>query len=115
MEYAFVHDQMNGVYNLSSPQPVTNRYFMATLQSLTKTPVAFPAFTWMLQIGASLIGTETELLLKSRWVVPTRLLEAGFTFTFPELDGAMENILSSLPKRQYKLFVGRTPANTMAT
>ena len=114
MEYVFVHDQMNGVYNLSSPQPVTNRDFMATLQSLTKTPVALPAFTWMLQIGAILIGTETELLLKSRWVLPTRLLDAGFTFAFPELDGAMQNILSSLPKRQYKLFASRTPAKTMA-
>lgn len=106
VEYAYLHNDMSGVYNLSSPQPVTNSCFMQTMQKLTNTRIALPAYTWMLKIGASLIGTETELLLKSRWVVPTRLLEAGFTFAFPQVDEAMQNILVSLPEARYRPLVG---------
>jgi NAD dependent epimerase/dehydratase family enzyme len=58
----------------------------------------------MLKIGAGLMGTETELVLKSRWVVPTRILETGFRFRYPQLEAAFNDIISKTPKRQYLLF-----------
>jgi hypothetical protein len=54
-----------------------------------------PAPEWLLKFGAILIKTETELILKSRWVVPERLLQEGFVFKYPVLDEALKNILSS--------------------
>jgi uncharacterized protein len=83
-----------GVYNMSAPNAVTNTVFMATLRKLTHTPVGLPAPAWLLHIGAWLAGTETELLLKSRWVAPSKLLDAGFRFRYATLDAALENILS---------------------
>jgi NAD dependent epimerase/dehydratase family enzyme len=47
----------------------------------------------MLEIGAFLLQTETELLLKSRWVAPARLLEAGFRFEYPTLEAALAQIV----------------------
>lgn len=50
---------------------------------------------WMLRIGAAVIGTETELVLKSRWVIPKKLLEQGFTFTYPSIDKALDTLVVS--------------------
>jgi NAD dependent epimerase/dehydratase family enzyme len=58
----------------------------------------------MLQIGAPLIGTELELVLKSRWVVPTKILESGFRFTHPLLESALSDIIHKVPRKQYHLF-----------
>jgi uncharacterized protein len=55
--------------------------------------VGLPAPAWLLKIGAVMIGTETELILKSRWVVPDRLLTSGYTFAFPLLKDVFEDIL----------------------
>ena len=57
-------------------------------------PFGVPAPAWLLEIGALVIGTETELILKSRWVLPTTLLESGFTFKYGHLDEAVKEILS---------------------
>ena len=65
---------LEGVYNVSSPNPVKNETFMQTLRNKTGTKIGLPAPAWLLKIGAAIIGTETELLLKSRWVLPTKLL-----------------------------------------
>jgi NAD dependent epimerase/dehydratase family enzyme len=58
----------------------------------------------MVKIGATIIGTETELILKSTWVVPTKLLQEGFTFSYPGLTGAVENIVAQVPRKKYRLF-----------
>ena len=79
--------------NVSSPNPVENRELMATLRRVLRVRIGIPLFSWMLESGAFAIRTETELLLKSRWVVPTRLLAAGFEFEFPRLEGALRDIL----------------------
>jgi uncharacterized protein (TIGR01777 family) len=79
--------------NVTSPNPVTNRELMATLRRVLGVRVFIPLFSWMLELGAFATRTETELLLKSRWVVPTRLLAAGFEFEYPELEGALRDIL----------------------
>ena len=55
--------------------------------------VGLPAMKWMLEIGAVVLGTETELILKSRRVVPTRLLESGFVFTFPNWNEAAYDLV----------------------
>ena len=104
IEFMFNQPTMAGVYNVSSPNPITNKTFMQTLRNVTHHAIGLPAYAWMLKIGAALIGTETELLLKSRWVVPTKLQEAGFVFKYPNLDGAFKEIIAKLPRKKYHLF-----------
>lgn len=58
----------------------------------------------MLKIGAAIIGTETGLLLKNRWVLPTRITQAGFTFRYPHLQDAFQQIVGTLPRKRYHLF-----------
>jgi uncharacterized protein (TIGR01777 family) len=77
------HDDMAGVVNLASPNPATNVDFMRQLREAYGIRVGLPAPEWMLAMGAVCMRTETELILKSRRVVPARLLESGFTFAFP--------------------------------
>jgi uncharacterized protein (TIGR01777 family) len=89
------HDELNGSVNIASPNPVTNAEFMQTLRSVCNMPIGLPATPWMLEIGAQVLNTETELLLKSRRVVPKRLLDSGFRFRFPQLRGALESIIQS--------------------
>jgi uncharacterized protein (TIGR01777 family) len=103
---AFIEERkdLEGVYNVSAPNPVSNNVFMKTLRKVTGHFIGLPAYTWMLKIGAAIIGTETELILKSRWVVPTKLLQEGFTFEFPLLQPALQNIIDSIPRKRYHLF-----------
>jgi NAD dependent epimerase/dehydratase family enzyme len=91
----FLHDRPNlaGVVNLSAPNPTDNATFMRTLRQVLGMPIGLPAARWMLELGAIAIRTETELVLKSRWVVPERLEEAGFDFRYPELEPALRQIL----------------------
>ena len=88
------HDQLNGIFNCSSPHPVTNQVFMQGLRNALHKKIGLPAPEWLLKIGAVLIRTETELILKSRWVVPDRLLKSGYEFAFPSLEKAFEDILN---------------------
>jgi uncharacterized protein (TIGR01777 family) len=103
---AFVYKRtdLEGVFNVSSPNPVTNYAFMQTLRKATGHLFGLPAFTWMLKIGALLMGTETELLLKSRWVLPTKLMQEGFTFQYAQLQQAFEAIVTQTPRKIYHLF-----------
>lgn len=87
------HPEIEGVVNLASPNPVDDRTFMHTLRRVLGMPVGLPAYRWMLELGAVVIRTETELVLKSRWVVPERLERAGFRFSYPELEPALRQIL----------------------
>ncbi|HEV7587495.1 MAG TPA: TIGR01777 family oxidoreductase [Longimicrobium sp.] len=77
------HDDVDGAVNLSAPEPLPNAEFMRILREAWGTRVGLPAAKWMLAVGARLMRTETELVLKSRRVVPGRLLDAGFTFEYP--------------------------------
>jgi NAD dependent epimerase/dehydratase family enzyme len=85
---------LDGVVNLSAPEPVTNVELMGIIRRALRMPVGLPAPRPVLEVGAWLIRTETELLLKSRWVVPERLLQAGYTFRHPGLEGAIADILA---------------------
>jgi uncharacterized protein (TIGR01777 family) len=86
------HDDVDGVVNVASPNPLPNAEFMRTLRDVSGTPIGLPASRWMLEIGAVFMRTETELILKSRRVVPARLLERGFTFTFPLWQDAARDL-----------------------
>lgn len=88
------HKEMKGVFNCSAPTPVDNKTLMRTLRQEMKVKIGLPSPAWLLKIGAILIKTETELILKSRWVVPEKVLEAGYTFKYSTLDKALTNILN---------------------
>jgi uncharacterized protein len=93
IEFLSIATDVGDTVNVASPSPVENRELMATLRRVLGVRLGIPLFGWMLETGAFAIRTETELLLKSRWVVPTRLLAAGFEFEFPRLEGALRDIL----------------------
>jgi NAD dependent epimerase/dehydratase family enzyme len=88
------HDEIDGVVNVSSPNPVDSRTVMRSIRSALGMPFGLPLHRWLLEPGAWAIRTETELVLKSRWVVPERLLAAGYVFSFPGIDVAVANIMA---------------------
>ena len=85
-------DDIAGAVNVAAPNPLSNVEFMHLLREACGAPLGLPATRWMLEIGAVLMRTETELILKSRRVVPTRLLEHGFRFKFPVWDDAARDL-----------------------
>lgn len=92
--YLLVDDaDLDGCVNISSPNPLPNRDFMAGLRRAYGARVGLPATSWMLEIGAVFLRTETELVLKSRRVVPRRLEGAGFEFQFPEWNAAAADLV----------------------
>ncbi|KOR90118.1 TIGR01777 family oxidoreductase [Paenibacillus solani] len=84
---------LTGVINCASPCPVTNKELMEQLRHAMNRNIGLPSPKWLLEMGARIIQTETELVLKSRWVIPDRLLKAGFQFEFERLDIALKDIL----------------------
>lgn len=82
-----------GVFNCVAPNPVINAQMMHAIRRACGTSIGLPAPKWLLEIGAALIGTETELILKSRWVLPKRLLDAGFVFEYPDVEMAVAQCL----------------------
>jgi len=90
------HDGIDGAVNLSSPGPLPNAEFMRILREAAGVTIGLPATRWMLAVGAFLMRTETELVLKSRRVVPARLLESGFRFRFPEWDAAARELCGKI-------------------
>jgi uncharacterized protein len=88
-----LESNLSGVVNLASPNPLPNAEFMRVLRQATGVRFGVPCVKWMLEVGAFLRQTETELVLKSRRVVPTRLLEAGFVFGFSDWRNAVQNLL----------------------
>jgi len=82
-----------GIYDLAAPEPTRDGYLMAQLRARFKPWLALPQPKWMLELGAFLLRTESELILKSRRVVPTRLLREGFTFRYPGITSALMDLL----------------------
>jgi NAD dependent epimerase/dehydratase family enzyme len=104
IEWLMNRPQCEGTFNCAAPGAVPNSEFMRILRKVTGHKVGLRAYSWMLRIGAPLIGTETELVLKSRWVYPTRIFETGFQFRYPELEEALQEIIRKVPRKQYHLF-----------
>lgn len=88
LRFVAAHEELDGAVNLAAPNPLPNAEFMAALRRAWGTRVGLPAREWMLEVGAFFMRTESELVLKSRRVVPGRLLQAGFSFAFPDWPAA---------------------------
>lgn len=93
VELLLEREDLSGVFNLASPNPLPQRELMSELRRASGARVGLPATRWMLEIGALFLRTDTELLLKSRRVVPGRLLASGFAFQFPEWRAAVEDLV----------------------
>lgn len=89
VEWLIQNEAASGVYNVVSPKPNRNKEFMQTLRKVLKMPVGLPAMKWMIEVGAFFMRTEPELVLKSRRLVPERLLQEGFEFQYKSLEKAL--------------------------
>ncbi|RCH55509.1 TIGR01777 family protein [Mucilaginibacter hurinus] len=90
VQFLLDNPQLDGVFNIASPHPVQNHELMYTIRKAVGMPIGLPATKWMLEIGTLLLQTETELILKSRWVLPTRLLNEGYRFSVPYIHKAIQ-------------------------
>jgi uncharacterized protein (TIGR01777 family) len=99
IEMLIARETFTGVVNLASPNPLPNRDFMRALRDAWGTRIGLPTPGWILEIGAFLIRTESELVLKSRRVVPGRLSDAGFQFLFPEWPAAARDLVGRWRER----------------
>jgi NAD dependent epimerase/dehydratase family enzyme len=94
VEFLREHAELDGVVNVSSPHPVDSVEVMRTVRRALGVPAGLPLPRVALEAGAFAIRTETELILKSRWVLPERLLDAGYRFRYPELRPALDAIVA---------------------
>ncbi|RAJ10814.1 hypothetical protein LX64_00421 [Chitinophaga skermanii] len=104
MLWAYKNPQVTGTYNATAPNPVSNKVMMQSIRRATGHAFGMPMSKWMLQMGAGLIGTEVELLLKSRWVLPAKAEREGFQFKFTHVDALFADLVSQVPRNQYHLF-----------
>ncbi|WP_433475179.1 TIGR01777 family oxidoreductase [Spirillospora sp. CA-142024] len=100
VEFLVARDDIAGPVNLAAPNPLPQRPFMRALRAAWGTPVGVPATAWMAELGALAIRSDTELLLKSRRVVPGRLLDAGFSFHHPHWPEAAGDLVRRARRRR---------------
>ena len=98
LRWLIEHDDVSGIVNIAAPTPLPQVDFMRALRAAAGIPIGMPLTKWMLEFGAFFMRTETELILKSRRVVPTRLLEAGFQFEFTEWADAAADLTGPVPE-----------------
>lgn len=91
--WLLAHDEIEGPVNIAAPEPLPQRAFMRALRVATRVPFGMPATARMLAVGAALLRTDTELLLKSRRVTPGRLLAGDFRFEFPTWPEAARDLV----------------------
>ncbi|GAA2294019.1 TIGR01777 family oxidoreductase [Streptomyces hawaiiensis] len=99
IEFLVARNDIEGPLNLAAPGPLPQHAFMRALRDAWGIPMGLPATRWMAEIGAFVLRSDTELLLKSRRVVPGRLLEAGFDFRHPEWPEAADDLVRRLRGR----------------
>lgn len=107
VKFLIGRDDLAGVFNVCSPHPLPNRDFMSALSKALGTRLAVPVPRWALEIGTFFLRTETELILKSRRVVPTRLLDEGFAFLYPNWTEAAVELVERLRSNGWKLRAAR--------
>ncbi len=93
VRFLLTRDDLSGAVNLASPNPLPHRDFMRALRRAWHVPLGLPATRWMAEVGAVVMRSDTELLMKSRRVVPGRLLAAGFTFDHPDWPQAARELV----------------------
>lgn len=101
VKFLIQRDDLSGAVNLASPNPLPQADFSLQLRNAVGAKVGLPLSTWLLEIGCALLKTESELVLKSRRVIPTRLIESGFKFEFPTWSEACKEINSRSTKKFY--------------
>ena len=94
VDWLIAADGFEGTVNIAAPNPLPNRDFMHALRQAWGQPIGLPASAWMLEIGTFLLRSESELVLKSRRVVPGRLLAAGFRFEYPDWPAAARDLVT---------------------
>jgi uncharacterized protein (TIGR01777 family) len=92
IEWLIENEAFSGHVNLAAPHPLPNREMMQTLRRVLRMPFGLPAAEWMLELGAIVLRTETELIIKSRRVVPKRLIDCGFSFKYRTFEDAAREI-----------------------
>ncbi|AFL88155.1 TIGR01777 family protein [Terriglobus roseus DSM 18391] len=92
-QFLIENDEVSGPVNICAPNPIPNQDFMRAIRLANGTQMGLPASKWMLEVGAVFLRTETELILKSRRVLPAVLQQAGFEFIFPEWPSAAQNLV----------------------
>jgi uncharacterized protein len=95
LRWLIEHEESSGVFNLAAPEPLPQAEFMRALRQAAGVRIGLPATKWMLELGAFFMRTETELVLKSRRVVPGRLLAAGFEFRYPRWPEAARELCAA--------------------
>lgn len=99
IRFLIAHAGISGVVNVAAPHPVDSVTAMRSIRSALGVPFGIPLHRWMLEPGAWAIRTETELVLKSRWVEPELLLAAGYAFEYPRIDEAVRQIVADRRQR----------------
>jgi uncharacterized protein (TIGR01777 family) len=99
ISYLLDHEDVSGPVNIAAPEPVTQTELMKSLRHAWGRRFGLPATKQMAAIGAWILRTDPELLLKSRSVVPTRLLESGFTFEYPLWQTAVVHLAQRVRTR----------------
>jgi uncharacterized protein len=96
IDWLRLNNASEGVYNCTAPAAIRNLEFMKALREALHVRLGLPAPAWLLRIGAILMDTETELILKSRWVVPERLLNEGYCFKYPNIRVATQDLIANV-------------------
>ena len=93
IEWIIDKPHLAGTFNCTAPVPITNAEFTTEIRKRSGRKFGLNASKWMLEAGAVIMRTESELILKSRRVIPTRISESGFQFRFPTIEHALNNLL----------------------
>jgi uncharacterized protein (TIGR01777 family) len=93
VEFILKNENLSGPVNMSAPFPLTNSKFMKALRTAVGRSFGLPIPKFLLEFGARIIKTETELILKSRFVIPEKLNEAGFEFQYPSAEQALRSLI----------------------
>jgi len=93
LQFVIANNALEGIINCTSPEPLNNKSFMYSLRKTVRAHVGIPAPKMGIYLGAKLIGMEPELILNSSYVIPKRLLDAGFKFTYPVIEKALDDLL----------------------
>ncbi|WP_082805727.1 epimerase [Pseudoclavibacter helvolus] len=96
VRFLLERNDIDGVVNVSSPNPSDNRTLMAGIRRVARAPFGIPSWRWMLEPAMAVLRTEPELILKSRWVTPERLTDAGYHFVHPELNPTLRLVAREL-------------------
>ena len=93
IKFMINNKKTSGIYNLGSPNPIKEKKLMKTIRDKKGTKIYINIPEWMMNIGAIILQTEKELVKKSRWIYPQKLIEEGFKFKYPTLESAVNHLL----------------------